>query len=180
MDRKRERTRFLVVRCDERIGAGRIEAFADSGGDGAEEQRPDETTDKPHSDRHERPCYQRNGDEPLARKPVSHESGDDRHRGKRPRKDGVDPADLYVGELEFGLDRNREKPEERAVGLMEKERAAQKRDENPFVHALLHAPSPPNAIISVISWTLRSRSYCPGSLASSPRTICASSLSCPA
>ena len=64
---------------------------------------------------------------------VANGTRDKRHAGERPGEDGVDPADLHVGEPELLLYGDRQQPEQGPVGLVEEECAAEQREHDPFV-----------------------------------------------
>ena len=133
MDRERKRAGLLVMHRNERVGAGRIEAFADAGGNRTEEERTPETADEAHAYGHQRPRDQRKRYQPLAGTAVAHKPGDDGHGGKRPGKRRIDPSDLNIGKPDILLDRNRKKTEESSVRLVEEERTAQHGYQQPFI-----------------------------------------------
>ena len=140
---KRDGARLLVESGDQRRIAWAVEALADPRRYRPEEHHDEErrhdepedapVADKAHHERHERPRHQRTGNYPLARETVSDRPGDERHAGERPAEDRVNPADLDIREAQVLLDRNREKPEQRPVRLVEEERATEHRHKNPLV-----------------------------------------------
>ena len=150
MNAERNRARILVMRCDQRKCARRVERFASACGYRPEEYKPAHAADKAGAGRHQRPEEKRCSDNPLAAKSVAEKTGERSCNRQGAEERRIDPSNLKVGQMKFLLYRNRQKSEQNPVRLMEKESARQKRQHYPFItgtsvmYKTVHLPTFPH------------------------------------
>ena len=124
MNGERNRPRFPVMLGQERKGAWTVERLSATGRHGSEKDEPADASDKASTRRHQGPEQKRDRDNPLAREPVTQDTGERSRNRERTEKRGIHQADLQIGQTQFLLDRYSQQSKERTIRLMEEIRTA--------------------------------------------------------